>query len=299
MDASCELVKRVLPATVSLHIRVASQHPSRLILGDERMGSGCLIDPNGYILTVNYVVLGAKSIQVTLQDGRRVRGRIAAQDFDTGLALVKIDVPKLQALPVASSQQLILGQAVFIVASSSEDERRVSGGYVTYLGDFDAYWEYMLDRCIKSTAFNPGFGGGPLIDLKGQVVGVVSLNLSEVARCSLAIPAEMFQRYQGELLQHGKVVSRQQRAWVGLFSNQTEEGIVVAGLVPEGPAAGSGLKEGDVILAIDFQSVGSRQDLYSALWRKRPGERVSFTIKRGSNKEIVEVPSGDRAEFYK
>ncbi|MBI3781310.1 MAG: serine protease [candidate division NC10 bacterium] len=299
MDASCELVKRALPAVVNLHVQVAANHPSRLALGDERMGSGCLIDPRGYILTVNYVVLGARSIRVTLHDGRALRGTLAAQDFDTGLAVVKISGPKLQALPLQSSQHLTLGQPVFIVATTSESERRVAGGHVTYLGDFDAYWEYMLDRCIKTTVLNPGFGGGPLLDLKGRVVGVVSLNLSEVAKFSLAIPTEMFERHRDELLQHGRVISRRCRAWVGFFPNQTEEGVVISGLVPDGPAASSGIKEGDVILAVDFQSVGTRQDLYSSLWRKRAGERVAFTIKRRSKKEVVEVISGDRAEFYK
>lgn len=298
MDASCELVKRVLPATVNLHVQVAPNHPSRLVLGDERMGSGCLIDPRGYILTVNYVVLGARAIKVTLQDGRSFRGAVAAQDFDTGLAVVKINGSKLRALPLGSSEHLMLGQPIFILASTSENDRRVAGGHVTYLGDFDAYWEYMLDRCIKTTAFNPGFGGGPLLDLNGQVVGVVSLNLSEVARFSLAIPAEMFQRNRDELLQYGKVVSRRCRAWVGFFPNQTEEGVVISGVVPEGPAATCGIKEGDMVLAVDFQSVVTRQDLYCALWRKRAGERVAFTIKRGSSKEVVEVASGDRAEFY-
>ncbi len=299
MDASCDLVKRVLPAVVNLHVEVAPGHPSRVALGDERMGSGFLIDPRGYVLTVNYVVMGARSVRVTLQDGRSLRGTIAAQDFDTGLAVVKVSGPKLKALPLVSSQRLGLGQPVFIVATTSESERRVAGGHVTYLGDFDAYWEYMLDRCIKTTAFNPGFGGGPLLDLKGRVVGVVSLNLSEVAKFSLAIPAELFQRHRDELLQHGKVVSRRCRAWIGFFPNQSEEGIVISGLVPDGPAASSGMKEGDVILAVDFQSVTTRQDLYCALWRKRAGERVAFTIKRGPKKEVVAVESGDRAEFYK
>jgi serine protease DegQ len=299
VDASCELVKRVLPAVVNLHVEVVANHPSCLALGDERMGSGSLIDPRGYILTVNYVVLGARSIRVSLPDGRSLRGSIAAQDFDTGLALVKISGSRLPALPLGSSQQLSLGQPVFIMASSSESDRRVAGGHVTYLGDFDAYWEYMLDRCIKTSVFNPGFGGGPLLDLKGQVVGVVSLNLSEVAKYSLAIPAEMFERNRDELLKHGKVVSRRCRAWVGFFPNQTEEGVVVSGLVPDGPAAISGIKEGDVVLAVDFQSVGTRPDLYCALWRKRAGERVVFTVKRGAMKEIIQVASGDRAEFYK
>jgi serine protease Do len=263
------------------------------------MGSGCLIDSSGYILTVNYVVLGARSIRVNLCDGRSFRGTIAAQDFDTGLAVVRISATKLRALPVGSSRHLSLGQPVFIVASSSEKERRVAGGCVTYLGDFDAYWEYMLDRCIKTTAFNPGFGGGPLLDLRGRVVGVVSLNLSEMAKFSMAIPAEMFENHREELLQHGRIISRGCRAWVGFFPNLTEEGIVVSGLVPEGPAASCGMKEGDVIMAVDFQSIGTRQDLYAALWRKRAGDRVAFTVKRGSATEVVEVASGDRAEFYK
>jgi S1-C subfamily serine protease len=263
------------------------------------MGSGCLIDPSGYILTVNYVVLGAKTIVVTLQDGRRVPGKVAAQDFDTGLAVVKISASDLKAVPVGSSQHLHLGQSVFILASTSEGGRRVAGGQVTYLGEFDAYWEYMLDRCVMTTAFNPGFGGGPLLDFRGEMVGVVSLNLNEVARYSLAIPVEFFAAHRDELLRYGAVVSRRRRAWVGVFANQSEEGIVVSGVVPDGPAAGCGLREGDVIVAVDFQGVTTRPEFYCALWKKRAGERVVFGVQRGPSKEIVEITAGDRAEFYK
>jgi S1-C subfamily serine protease len=174
----------------------------------------------------------------------------------------------------------------------------VAGGIVTDLGEFDAYWEYLLDRSIVSTVTNPGFGGGPLFSTLGVVVGVVSLNLSEIGRQSLAIPIEYYRHHQAELLRFGRVVSRPRRAWIGVFPHAVEEGLVVAGLVPLGPAERSGLQEGDVILRVDEEEVENRRALYSALWRHRPGERVVLEVWRDNGVRRVEVVGEDRAEFF-
>ena len=170
---------------------------------------------------------------------------------------------------------------------------------MTYLGEFEAYWEYMLERGIVSSAANPGFGGGPLFTLLGQMVGVVSLNLSEIARNSLAIPIERFAESREELLRHGRIVSRPQRAWIGVFAHPLEEGIVVAGVVPDGPGARSGVQEGDVIVALDSQEVPTRKDLYQRLWRHGPGEKIALEVLRDNELRVVHVTGGDRAEFYK
>jgi S1-C subfamily serine protease len=298
VDAAIGLVHRLLPTTAHVAARVAATHPSARILGTERMGSAVVVDPAGLLLTVNYVVMGARRVRVTMTDGRRHDARVVAQDFDNGLALLRTAATGLSTARLASSADLTPGASVFAVAATGPTERRVSGGLVTDLGEFEAYWEYVLERGIVSSAANPGFGGGPLFDLRGAVVGVVSLNLEGIGRESLAIPVEYFTQHRAELLQFGRVTSRRRRAWIGVFPHAVEERLVVAGLVPDGPGERAGLQEGDVIVRVDDEEVASRRALYAALWRHRPGERVCLEVMREARLERVEVMAQDRSDFY-
>lgn len=299
MDASVDVVKHVLPSVVHIHTEVPSAHPSARILGDERMGTGTVVGRDGLILTVNYVVMGGKTINVTFERGRSQRAEIIAQDFEIGLAVLKVKRQGLPAPPLESSETLTRGTPVFALASLGARERRVAGGVVTYLGEFEAYWEYLLERGIVASATNPGFGGGPLFTLLGQMVGVVSLNLNEIARDSLSIPIEYYEKSRNELLRYGRVLSRPQRAWLGVFAHPLEEGIVVAGVVPDGPGARSGVQEGDVIVALDSQEVPTRKELYLTLWRHGPGDRIALQVLRDNELRVLHVTGGDRAEFYR
>ena len=146
MNAHLGLIHALLPTTVDLRVTVPESHPSTRNLGSERMGSGTIVDPEGYILTVHYVILGAESITVTLADGEQLPGELAAQDFETGLALVKIPGRDLPFMRPAPPDALSLGQPTFIVASSGETGRRVSGGYITSLESYDGHWEYLLEE---------------------------------------------------------------------------------------------------------------------------------------------------------
>jgi S1-C subfamily serine protease len=299
MDAPVALARQLLASVVNLHATVARDHPSTRIFGNERMGSGVIVDSAGLILTVNYVVMGAQTIYVGFSEGRRVKAEVVAQDFDVGLALVRVKRQGLPAAFLGSGNALERGEAVATFASTGTHERRVAGGLITYLGEFEAYWEYMLDQGIVSSAANPGFGGGGLFTITGCLVGIVSLNLNEIARNSLSIPIEHFRRHQEELLRYGRVVSRPRRAWLGVFAHPVEEGVIVAGLVPEGPGDKGGLREGDVIVSLNRAEVGTRRDLYVTLWRHEPGEQLTFEVMRDSALKKVELKGGDRAEFFR
>src|SRR5438093_1803333 len=150
MDASVELVKQCVSSVVYIHAEVPAAHPSTRILGDERMGTGTVIDPSVLILTVNYVVMGAETIQVSFAKGRTQRAEIVAQDFELGLALLKVKRTGLPAVPVASSEDLDRGEPVFALAATGPRERRVSGGLLSYLVEFEEYWVDMLDRIMVS-----------------------------------------------------------------------------------------------------------------------------------------------------
>lgn len=299
MDAPVGLVRALIPVTAHVTVRVPARHASAAILGTDRMGSGVVVDPAGLVLTVNYVVIGARRLQVTFPDGRRVAAAVAAQDFESGLALLRVRTGGLPVATPGAFEALSPGALVFVIAATGPRERRVAGGVVTYLGEFDAHWEYLLDRGIMTTCPNPGFGGGPLFDMRGRVVGITSLNLNEVGRHSFAIPIEYFTLHRAELVRFGRVVSRPRRAWIGFFPHPVEEGLIVAGVVPRSPAERGGLKEGDVILSVDGEAVETRRGLYEALWRHRPGERVSFDVMRENAVHRVQILSEDRAEFYR
>jgi S1-C subfamily serine protease len=299
MDASVEFAKHLLQTVVNVHAAVPRAHPSSRILGNERMGSGVIVDPSGLILTVNYVVMGAQTVEVAFIKGRRVKAEVVAQDFEIGFAVLRVKRQGLVAAPLGVTTELERGEPVVAVASTGPQERRIGGGVVTYLGEFEAYWEYLLERGIVSSAQNPGFGGGGLYTMTGMLLGVLSLNLNEVARSSLAIPVDFYREHETELLRYGRVMSRPRRAWLGVFAHAIDEGVVVAGIVPEGPGDKGGLQEGDLIVSLDAQEVCSRKELYLSLWRHEPGERLTLEVLRDKKTRRVEITTGDRAEFFK
>jgi S1-C subfamily serine protease len=298
MNASVRLLEQTLPATVHLQVTVPAAHPSVAVLGTERAGSGAFIDADGLIVTVNYIVLGGRDVRVTLFDGRELPGEVVAQDFASGIALVQVVGDDYPALPVARESDLAPGDDVFIVASVGDAGRRASSGGVTSLDPFDANWEYTLDRAIHSTAMNPGLGGGPLLDCRGRVAGVVSLNLNEIGRFSLAIPIEHYREHRDELLRYGRRTSRPSRAWLGLYCYTLRGHVVIAGLLPGGPAEAARLAQGDIVLAVDNRKVQTRREFYERLWAHRAGEAVLLQVFRDEEVRTFELASGNAEEFF-
>lgn len=291
-------MQQVVPCSVHLEVHVAPNHPSILTLGAERMGSGTLVGED-LVLTVNYVTLGAAAVAVTGPHGRRANGEVVARDFDSGLALVKTPRGLGPPAPLGEPAAAVPGQPVFLLASTGPTTRRVRPGLLTEVGPFDATWEYMLDRALKASAPNPGFGGGALCDLKGRMLGVVSLNLAEVARASLAIPVDLYRGQRDELIRHGRVLSRPPRAWLGLFSQGGAGGLQVVAVIPGSPAARAGVREGDLLIGLAVVRLTSRREFYTELWKHRPGEPVLLSLLRGGTPKAIEVVAGDRAEFYR
>jgi S1-C subfamily serine protease len=297
VNASVQLLGRVLPATVHVRTEVPGEHPSARILGTERMGTGTIIDPGGLVLTVNYVVLGASSVVVTLLDQKEYVGEVVKHDFRSGLGLVRIGGGGLPSLPLWRTTDVRPGDDVFIVASIGPGQARLSTGNVSYVGPFDANWEYVIDRGVMTTALNPGLGGGPLLNSLGQVLGVISLGLNEIGRFSLAIPSDYFLDARDAFLAGGGI-GMGTRAWLGVFCYAINNHVVVAGVLPGGPGDVAGLKAGDVILGVDDREVPDRATLYRYMWTRSPGEPVALRIYRGNQPRTVTIAAGDVVEFF-
>jgi S1-C subfamily serine protease len=157
----------------------------------------------------------------------------------------------------------------------------------------------MLDRAILTTAMNPGFGGGPLLDAFGQMVGVLSLNLNSAKEMSLAIPIDLFHGIRDNVFAFGQVIGRRPRPWIGIYAEAVEGGVAVIGLIPNGPASRAGIEVKDMILEVDHTEVGARRELYEALWKRRAGDELSLTVQRGEDMHEIRLTAIDRAEFYR
>src|SRR5262245_18080717 len=300
MDAPVEFVKELLPSIINVRTSVPRAHPSSRTLGEERMGSGVVIDAaTGLLLTVNYVVMGTDTIEVAPLKGRRTKGEVVAQALEIGPRLGRPKPPGLPSVQLGAAKEPERGDPVVSIASTGVQEVRLGGGLVTYLGEFEGYWEYVLDRGIVSSAPNPGFGGGGLFTLAGRLLGVLLLSLNEIARSSLAIPVDFYRDNAEELLRYGRVVSRPKRAWLGIYAHAAGGGVLIAGIVAGGPADKGGLREGDMIVSLNAEELSSRREFYTSLWKHAPGERLTFEVMRDNSVRRLEITSGDRADFFK
>jgi S1-C subfamily serine protease len=294
-----KFLEHVVPAVVSIHSVTPQRHPSARILGTERTGSGAIIDAEGHILTVGYIVMGARTIEITLPDHQQHPATLLFQDFESGMAILQTPARDLPTVPLGRSTSLTEGDKVIIVAATDQTQRMASPGFISALRPFDAYWEYMLDRAILTTAMNPGFGGGPLLDALGQMIGVLSLNLNSAKEMSLGIPIDLFHGIKDSVFAFGQVAGRQPRPWIGIYTEPVDGGVAVIGLIPGGPASHAGIEVKDIILEIDTTEVTSRRELYAAMWKRQAGDELTLTIQRSDDVREVRVTSIDRADFYR
>ena len=252
------------------------------------------------MLTAHYLVLGALE-----RRGGGPRRPAAAPstrvslDHDSGLALLTVEGAGFEPARLAEGEELRPGDPVFLLTCTGDKERRGASGHVSFVGPFEAFWEYMLDRAIMTTIVNPGLAGGPLLDARGRVVGIVSLGLAAVGRYSLAIPRSLFLERRARLESGEPVPESERRAWIGFYPQANDDGIAISGVVPGGPAESAGLQRGDLLVSVDGHAVQDLRQLYRALWRKAPGEVVGMQVLREETIHVVEVVAGDRYEFYK
>lgn len=296
MDALLTIPREATPAVVFLRSEVPADHPSSAILGEERLGAGVAV-ASDRILTAHYLVMGASHIEVTGFDGRERAVRRTTVDHTTGLALITLEGPALRAARLGPAHEPRPGLPIFLLTCTRDGERKATTGHISAVAPFEAFWEYMLDRAIMTTAINPGLAGAPLFDLDGSLLGLVSLGLASVGRYSLAIPVSLYQERREQMETEGG--ARSGRAWVGFFPQAFDGGVVITGVVAGGPADRAGVTRGDLVLSVDGASVSTLRELYTALWLRVPGETIGLQILRDSAIRVVEITAGDRDDFYR
>jgi S1-C subfamily serine protease len=293
-------IERVTPAVVGIDTKIPPDRPSALTLGPVRSGSGVIFDPAGYAVTVGYILTDATVIQVRLRDGRVVPARFVGQDYESGIGVIKLEgAGPWPHAPLGNSSTVSTGDPAAIVGVTGENEVAATQGNIQDIRRFTGYWEYLLERAFIVTPPNPAFGGSPLVNTQGEIIGVTSLRLGDPPNVNLAIPIEYFLAAKDELFKEGLIKSRPPRPWLGLYTVETPQGLIIAGAAPAGPAVDAGFERGDVIVRLNAEKVESQEDFYRKLWKTRIGDEVAIVVLRDAKFQVIGVRTIDRRSLVR
>ena len=261
------------------------------------MGAGTVVEPYGIVLTAHYLVVGADEIRVSPLEGEPRQGHVVGIDFVTGLAAIHLEDQRLPGLEIRKVGSEVVGEEAFLIASTGE-ERRVANGLVTSYAPFETFWEYVVDHGLTCSAASAGLGGGPLIDARGQMLGVVSLSLAEVGKFTFAVPAHDASSMLTQIARDGSYTTPSPRAWLGITCYPVGSNLILAGALPESPAEQAGLLPGDIVVEADGAPISDRRGMYEAIWKQPPGETLRLKIRRGEEHLDVEVRASSIEVFF-
>ncbi len=277
------------------------------------LGSGVIISADGYIATNNHVVDGADTVTVSLNDGRELVAKVVGRDPQTDLAVIKVDATDLPAVTFADTARIEVGDRVLAIGNPFGIGETVTSGIISakgrrvgILADVEGYEDFIQ----TDAAINPGNSGGALVDVDGRLIGINTAILSRTGGfqgVGLAVPANLVSQVTESLVKSGKVV----RGYLGLgiqnltpsladsFKLKDNKGALVGEVVANGPAAKAGVKEGDVIMAVNGQPVTDANGLTMAISTTAPGTKVELDILRDGKKEHIAAKTGERPNSRK
>jgi serine protease Do len=275
------------------------------------LGSGVIISPDGYIVTNNHVVDGAKQVTVTLSDGRELQARVVGRDPQTDIAVVKVSASDLPAITFASSRKVEVGDRVLAIGNPFGIGETVTTGIVSATGRRAGIGLAYEDFIQTDAAINPGNSGGALVDVEGRLVGINTAILSRSGGfqgVGLAVPADLVGNVADNLVAHGKVV----RGYLGIgiqdltptladqFGIKAAAGALVTDVRSGSPGAKAGLKSGDVITALNGQPVDNASALSLGVGETAPGTKLTLDVLRDGRSERFDVttvtkPAGNGA----
>lgn len=320
-----DAVERAAPAVVNIYTRTVVREPANPLFNDpffrhffseripqqERiqssLGSGVIISRQGYVVTNNHVIRGADSIVVSLQDGREALARVIGSDAETDLALLKIDLGDLPSITLNTSDNLRVGDIVLAIGNPFGVGQTVTKGIISAIGR-DSIGLSTYENFIQTdAAINPGNSGGALIDTQGHLLGINTAIFSQSGGShgiGFAIPAPVARQVMQDLIQHGRVI----RGWLGIetqditprlaesFGLETHQGVIIAGVLRNGPAHQAGILPGDILVSFNQEQVGNSRMLLNRIARLKPGEKVELQLVRNQRQMSVIATSSERPQ---
>ena len=306
----------VVSVTTSKHTRTANrgdpwfqyffgQKGNQAPEAPEGLGSGVIVSPDGYLLTNNHVVEGADGITVRLSDGREVSATLVGADPETDVAVLKINADRLPVITLGSLSQLHVGDAVLAIGNPFNVGQTVTSGIVSALGRSGLGLSTFENFIQTDAAINPGNSGGALVDAAGNLVGINTAIYSRSGGSlgiGFAIPVDLARQVMDSLIKDGQVT----RGWMGVqpreldpdfvqsFKLPISEGVLITGVLQDGPASQAGLKPGDVVVRIQGQPVRSVSELLSTVAAIAPGTEALIGVQRGEQALEIKVTIAKR-----
>ncbi|MEJ8837975.1 trypsin-like peptidase domain-containing protein [Ramlibacter sp. AN1133] len=304
-------------AVVSINTSKAADRPSssdpwfRFFFGDQGavpqsgLGSGVIISTDGFILTNNHVVEGATEIEVALNDSRKTRAKIIGTDPETDLAILKVNLDRLPAMTLGNSDALQVGDQVLAIGNPFGVGLTVTSGIVSALGRNQLGINTFENFIQTDAAINPGNSGGALVDVNGNLMGINTAIYSRSGGSmgiGFAIPVSTAKLVLEGIVKDGVVT----RGWIGVepadlsvelmetFGVKAKKGVLITGVLQNGPAALAGVKPGDVVVQVGGKDVANVSELLSTVAALKPGTATQFKLQRRDDGVEVTVTPGKR-----
>ncbi len=267
------------------------------------LGSGVVVSPAGYILTNNHVIEGADDIEVMLNDGRVTKASVIGTDPETDLAVLKVALENLTTITLGNSDELQVGDPVLAVGNPFGVGKTVTSGIVSALGRTQLGINTFENFIQTDAAINPGNSGGALVDVSGHLVGINTAIYSRSGGSmgiGFAIPTSTARAVMESIVQEGKVT----RGWIGVepreltpelaqtFDLPNQGGVIITGVLQNGPAAQAGVRPGDLISAVNGKAVATVPQLLAQVAALKPGTAAELNVtRRGSQQTLSVVPA--------
>jgi len=279
---------------------VANARTSRS-LGPQREGTGVVIDSDGLVLTIGYLIVEAETVELSTTDGRSFPATIVGYDNATGFGLLKALRP-LPVKPVQFGQSASIGEREMVLIVGFDG---VAPAYVVSRRPFVGYWEYLLDEAIYTAPATVNWSGAALLSREGKLLGIGSLVINDAMGTrtqvpgNLFVPIDLLKPLLGDLIATGRSSARP-RPWIGINTQEVQGNVIVTRVSSEGPAEDARIRSGDVIVGIGGQTIGGQADFYIKLWKTgEAGVEVPLDVLRSGRVEKVTVKSIDRDRYYR
>jgi S1-C subfamily serine protease len=295
---------QIFDAVVQLHATVPADARTAEALGTERAGSGVVIDDNGLVLTIGYLILEADHVELAGADGRKIPADIVAYDYDTGFGLVRALQP-LTAKPLRFGRSGELDANDQALVLSYGGAATAQGVIVAERRTFAGYWEYLLEDAIFTSPPHREYGGAALVGADGALLGIGSLIVGDVYGRPQGLPGNMFvpidalKPILADLLTQGRSAAAP-KPWLGVFTTEDRGRLFVTRVSGGGPAAAAGLMAEDIILRVGAEPVTTMDAFYRAVWALgTAGVDVPLTVLQGADVRELTIHSSDRYNYLR
>jgi S1-C subfamily serine protease len=296
-------LERALDAVVLVRTEFPEDAFTAQILGTERAGNGVVINESGLVLTIGYLITEASVIWLATNKGTVVGGTVLAYDQASGFGLVQ-PLGKLGVKPIERGTASSIRVGENVVVAGHGGRAHALKATVFAKREFAGYWEYVLDEAFFTAPAHPQWGGAALIGADGKLAAIGSLLVQEkidagTIQGNMLVPIDLLEPILDDMVKTGRT-RHPPRPWLGMYSTEAGERLVVAGLAPGGPAERAGVRVGDVVLEVAGHKPKTLADLWRRIWRAGPsGAIVPLKLAREGKVFEVAITSADRTDFLK